>query len=409
MTRFLADPALVPLWAAVRAALDRNGLDWRGRLVLPELAPEGRRRLGVLIERPVPPDRRTVPLADVAVGVERIAGADLVDVLAELGHPPAGRREALRARQEATRARRTALDAAIAEKLRDARWASGWAEAAWTDGLFAAHTPAEVCALVERVAQVLALDGAGRSRTEVAARLFGNAHALDSATRLTALVTRALVARDGPEDERAAWERAGMPLDLVSAPVLTWGLPLVGADGVAAAVRAMTGAGLPLHLSAQALRAQPPRVVAGTPVLVVENPRLVEAAAQRNLPAAVVCTHGNPTTAPTEAVAALRAAGARLRYHGDLDVPGLAMAARAHAAGCAPFLMSARHYRDALAAAAAAGVDLPHDPTPVPPTPWDPDLAVVFEQRRLVVHEERVMDEVLAAHAAPTARGAPTA
>jgi hypothetical protein len=112
-----------------------------------------------------------------------------------------------------------------------------------------------------------------------------------------------------------------MPLDLVSVPVLTWGLPLIGDDGAAAAARARTGAGLPLHLSVLALRAQPPRIVTGTPVLVVENPRLVEVAAQRILPAAVLCTHGNPTSAPTEAVAALRVAGAQLRYHGDFDAP----------------------------------------------------------------------------------------
>lgn len=121
-----------------------------------------------------------------------------------------------------------------------------------------------------------------------------------------------------------------MPLDLVSVPVLTWGLPLIGDDGAAAAAQAMTGAGFPLHLSVLALRAPPPRVVTGTTVLVVENLRLVEVAAQRNLPAAVLCTHGNPTSAPTEAVAALRVAGAQLRYHGDFDASGLAMAARPH-------------------------------------------------------------------------------
>lgn len=61
--------------------------------------------------------------------------------------------------------------------------------------------------------------------------------------------------------------------------------------------------------------------------------------------------------------------------------------------------MSVRHYCDAVAAAAAAGVDLPRDPAPAPATPWGPDLAIVFEDRRFVVHQERVMDEVLAAHA----------
>lgn len=197
--------------------------------------------------------------------------------------------------------------------MQDAKWATGWVHAAWTDGLFAGYTPTEVRAVISRAGQVLACGGSGHSRTEIAARLLGDSHALDSSTWLAALVTRALVVRDGPETERAAWERAGMPLDLMSVPVLTWGLPLIGDDGAAAAARAMTGAGLPLHLSILVLRAKPPRVVTGTPVLVVENPRLVEVAAQRNLPAAVLCTHGNPTSAPTEAVAALRGATALSR------------------------------------------------------------------------------------------------
>jgi hypothetical protein len=61
-------------------------------------------------------------------------------------------------------------------------------------------------------------------------------------------VTRALAERDGPGPELAVWERAGMPLDLVSAPVLTWALPLVGGSAVAEAARAMTGASARLDL-----------------------------------------------------------------------------------------------------------------------------------------------------------------
>jgi uncharacterized protein (TIGR02679 family) len=196
------------------------------------------------------------------------------------------------------------------------------------------------------------------------------------------------------------WERAGLPLDLVSAPALTWGLPLLGDSPVAVATRALTAGGLPVHLSAAALRHTPLRVARGTPVLVVENPRLVENAAQRRLPAAVLCTNGNATTAPLEAIGALRAAGAGLRYHGDVDAAGLAMTGRAADLGCVPFQMTTQTYLDALAAAAGDGVRLPHDQAPVPPTPWDPGLAVAFAAHRLVIHEERVMDDVLDAHAA---------
>jgi uncharacterized protein (TIGR02679 family) len=400
VTGFVDDPSLAPLWPVVRTHLDRNGLDWRGTVPLPDLLPEGRRRLGVILDRRISRDRRKVCLADLETGLRRLGAVDLVDVLRDQGHPPAGRRESARMLEEQTGARRAALDAACHEYLRDEPWVEAWSRSAWTDGLFARRDPAQVRGLVKGVRDVLAAAGTGRSRTDVAARLLGDAHALDSSTRLSRLVTRALAARDGEPDERTAWERAGMPLDLVSAPVLAWGLPLAGDAGPAAATRSMTAAGLPLHLSVRALRAQPLRVTPGTPVLVVENPRLVEAAAHQRLPGAVLCTNGNPTTAPTEAIADLRRSGARLRYHGDFDAAGLAITARAHAVGCAPFLMSAGDYRAAVAA--AGDVDLPRDPRPAPPTPWDPDLAVAFDDRRLVVHQERVMDEVLRAHAAGT-------
>ncbi|MCM3926591.1 TIGR02679 domain-containing protein, partial [Frankia sp. AiPs1] len=175
-------------------------------------------------------------------------------------------------RREESRRRRAALDMAVEAHLatipgpaRDpgcsagrttgcvAGWPAGWRDAAWSDGLFAGRAPDEVAGLVRTVAAVLAHTGSGLSRGEIAARECGDAHALDSSTRLTALVTRALVARDGPAGERAAWERAGIPLDLVSAPVLTWALPLLGDSAAASAARAMTAAGLPLHLTVLAL------------------------------------------------------------------------------------------------------------------------------------------------------------
>ncbi len=380
---FLDDPALQPLWREAAAALDRNGLDWRGRLRLPELVPEGRRRLGVLLGRRIGADRRAVSLADLADGVHRLTGQDLPAALAALGCPPSGRREASDARRATRTRRRDELDAAVRREFPDAGWASPWRDAVWTDGLLARTAPSDVAELVATVRAVLDAARAGgagaRSRSEVAAQLLGDAHGLDSSTPLAALVTRALAARDGAGDERAVWERAGLPLDLVSAPVLCWALPL--------------------HLSTAALRAAPLKVAPGTVALVVENPRLVEAAAQRRLPAAVLTTNGNPATAPSLAIAQLAAAGAVLRYHGDFDAAGLAMTARAAVGGATPWRMDRADYLAATDAAARDGVTLPCDPAPAPATPWDPGLAGEFDRYRAVVHEERVMDALLAEHA----------
>jgi hypothetical protein len=133
-----------------------------------------------------------VTLYAVAAGVERLTGATLVDVLATLGYAPTGRREAALARRDARRLRRAALDDGTVAHLGAAAWVSDWRDAAWTDGLFARHTPDEVTTAVLRSGRCSLRAGSGRSRTEVAAQLFGNAHALDTSTRLATLVTRGL-------------------------------------------------------------------------------------------------------------------------------------------------------------------------------------------------------------------------
>ena len=78
----------------------------------------------------------------------------------------------------------------------------------------------------------------------------------------------------------------------------------------------------------------------------------------------------------------------------------MAMTGRARGAGCEPIRMSTPDYLEALAEASAAGIELPRDAAAAPTTPWDPALAVAFDRHRAVVHEERVMDDVLGAHVA---------
>jgi hypothetical protein len=58
--------------------------------------------------------------------------------------------------------------------------------------------------------------------------------------------------------------------------------------------------------------------------------------------------------------------------------------------------MTADDYRQAIQAADADAVTLPRHDGSAPPTPWDPGLRVAFQQRRSVVHEERLLDELLA-------------
>jgi uncharacterized protein (TIGR02679 family) len=150
-----------------------------------------------------------------------------------------------------------------------------------------------------------------------------------------------------------------------------------------------------LHLTQLALRRHPVTVAAGSDVLVVENPRLVEAAVQDALVQPMVATNGNPSAAVQLLLAQLLACGAHVRYHGDFDAAGLAICARLHALGLVPWRMDATDYIGALDAARDAGVDLPIDPAPAPTTPWHPALQQVFDEHRRVVHEERLLPGLL--------------
>ena len=233
------------------------------------------------------------------------------------------------------------------------------------------------------------------SRIDIAARLFGSAHALDTGTRLEAAATRALAHREGAADARDLWERAGAHLDLTSGPVLTWRLPVAPGSPLAALVGHASALGLPVHLTQFALRRHPVDVQRGTDILVVENPRVVEAAAQLGVATAVVATNGNPSGAVRLLIDQLLTAGAALRYHGDMDAAGLAICGRMAALGLAPWRMDTADYLAALAAAETDGVELPADPAAAPPTPWDPALQATFDHHRLVVHEERLLPGLL--------------
>ena len=242
------------------------------------------------------------------------------------------------------------------------------------------------------------LAGQGASRTEIAATLFGSAHALDRGRKLAAAAECALrhSTSGGTQLEgRELWEAAGILPDRVSAPALAWALPATGASPLDDQIRAATLGALPIHLSLVALQKYPISVPGGSRVLVVENPRLVEAAAERDLPRAVVTTNGNPTTAVWTLLNQLHRSDAHLLYHGDFDASGLSICRRMHEGGCEPWMMDASDYEAAVEIAAQSGVRLERESRACGSTPWDPALQEAFAHRRLIVHEEFVLDRVL--------------
>ena len=155
---------------------------------------------------------------------------------------------------------------------------------------------------------------------------------------------------------------------------------------------------MPTHISLYAMLRYPVSVPGGTPVLVVENPRLVEAAAERRLGCCVLATNGNPTRSVTTLLGQLQQSGASLRLHGDFDIWGISICRRLlERFDCEPWMMDAVNYEDAIRQACRNKVPLTQSDKKCGATPWDPELKKAFGKRRLMVHEEFVLDDVLTA------------
>ena len=333
--------------------------------------------------------------------VQRNVGGDLCDAVSRLGHPPSAAATERRGAQARSRAARAALGNAI--ESWEEPWASEWADDVQRSGIIGGLDGEAVTRLTADVRRLLdhleEVATQGASRTEIAAALFGSAHALDRGQKLATAVESALHHRAGTAgtglDGRELWEEAGILADRVSAPVPPWLLPAAGISPLDVQIRAATSGALPVHISLVALQKYPISVPGCSPVLVVENPRLVEAAAERELPGCVVATNGNPTTAVWTLLGQLQRSGARLLYHGDFDAAGLAICRRMQAGGCEPWMMDTSDYEAALEMATLSGVRLERESRDCGTTPWDPALQEAFERRRLVVHEEFVLDGVL--------------
>jgi uncharacterized protein (TIGR02679 family) len=198
---------------------------------------------------------------------------------------------------------------------------------------------ANLCHLVEAVLRALPANGI--TRAQLAADVLGDAHALDNsrgvATLVLAVWRQLIVPRRQPagaegldedgiqrelhaETARDTWARAGILVNELARPALF--LNLLATDARDHALPA----GEPGYLSLRALLRSPPSWdVAGRTVFVCENPNLLAIAAdvlgERCAP--MVCTDGMPAAAQSRLLSQLTQAGARLRYHGDFDWPGL--------------------------------------------------------------------------------------
>jgi uncharacterized protein (TIGR02679 family) len=192
-------------------------------------------------------------------------------------------------------------------------------------------------------------------------------------------------------ERRALWERFGVVADTVSSTCLVLGLRPRSGSPMADRLCAAAESGDPTHVTAWDLARGELDLAQESEVLVCENPRMLEALAQRRGgDVGAVCSSGMPNLVVLSVLTRLRATGTMLLYHGDFDWPGIAIANRLVAtADCRPWRMSAADY---LAAAQPGG--LPLEGPPVLPS-WDTGLGQAMQRVGVAVHEEAVLDEVL--------------
>lgn len=403
---WLGSRELAALWAAVRVRLIRNGRTARGRLSLRSLTDGQREAVGLLLGRPVATDV-TLDLADLDRALTgSSAGAGLIEVVEALTGPVPDRpadAAAETTRRELLREHgRTALAAA---GIADRDWTTKWLQRLWRSGLLARLSSDEARQLLTAAATTLGLlfgePSTPWSRGELAERVTGTAHGLDDDTLLARLVLRgiALALTGSPEPpadapgRRALWEAAGVAGDTVATTVLTYGLRPLGDDWHSSALRQRADQHAETHLTLRDVRRLGRLRLAPQTVYVCENPRVLEAAADTLVPAAVVCTSGNPTTVTLALLDALAAQDrVRLAYHGDFDWPGVTIADRVmRRVGADPWRFRSVDYDAAVAEARVRGTPLPELSGAVVRTPWDPALATAMQRHGVVVHEESVV------------------
>jgi len=286
--------------------------------------------------------------------------------------------------------------------------------------------PALATTLLSQAQRVLMkLPGRGISLARLAAEALGDSHGLDAGRPVATLVLRAWgsgASLDSPPDSpgrpsdacgstREQWARLGVTINELALPALCLNLPVRGnangdgpsASSTASSIVALAGTlarglaapGEPVHLSLRRLLRRPPSWDAvGRDVFVCENPNVVAIAADQlgATCAPLVCTDGMPAAAQQTLLTQLAAAGARLRYHGDFDWPGLSIGnfvMREFAAE--PWRFGAADY---LGACAGGTLTLPAQDRVE--ARWDDRLTAAMAQQALAVHEEALVETLLA-------------
>lgn len=397
----LGDPSLKRLRAALRRRIEL-GRPLHGALTLSAATPGERRALDALLGRAATRGGSLRVDLDVLISTLADAGicSSLRDAVETLDGPVYERRNEARQLMQAWETART--EASLAFSC----WPglTRWLEELYVSGLLKRLTvgPAEASAVLSRLVRLVeVLPAHGEPLASVAARIFGDAHALDPGSAFATLAVRVAAQhgglrefQDDAEGRREAWAAVGVVCDELSTPALVLNLPADNATPTARLLRTARADGEPLHLSLRHLLLWPlssDPALAGCEIFVCENPTIVALAARKlgHLSAPLVCTNGQFATPAKTLLRQLVEAGARLRYHGDFDAGGLTIARRVICElGAVPWRFQASDYL-----AAPKGRHLQAES--ISDSPWGPALAEALRRDARAVHEEAVAEPLL--------------
>jgi len=273
----------------------------------------------------------------------------------------------------------------------------------------AKREPSAASQLCRRAEAVLRrLPANGITRSQLAAEVLGDAHALDSG-RATATIVLAVCRQatpltydnsmeETPDEERQSgerdrdiWAKVGVLVNELARPALFLNLPTSETESYG------KPPGEPAYASLRVLlRSSPAWNVAGRKVYVCENANLLSIAADRwgASCAPMVCTDGMPAAAQRCLLSQLASAGADLLYHGDFDWPGVRIGnhvMREH--GARPWRFSADDYEAALRATPTIAEPLAGKAVDAV---WDPALTSLMQHHQVSIAEEGLAASLLA-------------
>lgn len=266
----------------------------------------------------------------------------------------------------------------------------------------AKRTNEELCVLLEKLLRVLgALPAQGEGLATLAARLLGDAHALDAGQPLAGLVLSAGAALLGREPlptsaigRRHLWAALGVACDPLSSQVLVLGLRPLGQSMAARHLGEASEAGEPRRLTLREVVGTPLDLRKNSHVFLCENPSLVAKAADKlgASCAPLICMEGQPSVAALGLCAQL-AGTARLSFHADFDWAGIRIGnLLLERLSARPWRFCKADYLDAL------NHGIPFKGLRGHPTEaiWDKTLGIAMIERTKAVYEEQVTDLLLA-------------